>query len=339
MTVRQSVAVRAEAAVGDAGARRLAGLRRDVGRVAARFQHAVRRVGPWRDGLPHRRRPQGHEVLRPLRDRRRRRLLVRARLHLARAGRSKCARGPRTATARMRSASAARTTASVRRSAAPPTTASKHALDFLFGVTQVLNANAIVQSNLTYYTGHGYYTDPYKLGDSRPDHRRTFAWLTRYNQYLPRATRRCGSRTATSTIRSATDSNMLEVAWYQPLPHGFAVTPSLRYYTQSAAYFYYGPPLGNGFVPGQPYTADTRLAAFGALTPVDPLRARSSPTAGAPTCRSPTTSSGRAGGCSAPAARASFRCRRAGSRWGSRRRSDDHAEVVPPTSANSNTMF
>jgi len=59
---------------------------------------------------------------------------------------------------------------------------------------------------------------------------------------------------------------MVEVAWFQPLPAQFAVTPLVRYYTQSSAYFYYGPPLGNGFVPGQPYTTDNRLAAYGAIT-------------------------------------------------------------------------
>ena len=38
---------------------------------------------------------------------------------------------------------------------APPNT-----LDFLVGVTQALSATAIVQSNLTYSRGHGYYSDP-----------------------------------------------------------------------------------------------------------------------------------------------------------------------------------
>ena len=81
---------------------------------------------------------------------------------------------------------------------------SRDTLDFLFGVTQVLSANAIVQSNFTYATGHGYYSDPYKPGDRRPDHRRTFAWLTRYNQYVRRSTGRSGFSIASSTIRSAT---------------------------------------------------------------------------------------------------------------------------------------
>jgi len=142
----------------------------------------------------------------------------------------------------------------------------KDTLDFLFGITQVLNANAIVQSNLTYVTGHGYYSDPYKLGDVRPDHRRTLAWLTRLNQYVPAAdgTLKLAYRYIDDSFGD--DSNMFEAAWYQPLPNEFAVTPLIRYYTQSAADFYYGPPLGNGFVPGQPYTTDNRLAAYGAFT-------------------------------------------------------------------------
>jgi hypothetical protein len=40
----------------------------------------------------------------------------------------------------------------------------------------------------------------------------------------------------------------------------------VRYYTQRAAHFYRDPPFGSGFVPGEPYTADTRLSAFGAFT-------------------------------------------------------------------------
>ena len=142
----------------------------------------------------------------------------------------------------------------------------KDTLDFLLGVTQVVNANAIVQSNLTYSTGRGFYSDPYKLGDARPDHRRTFAWLTRLNQYLPApdATLKLSYRYVHDSFGD--HSHMVEAAWFQPLPAEFAVTPSLRYYTQNAADFYFGPPLGNGFVPGQPYTADTRLSAFGAVT-------------------------------------------------------------------------
>ena len=143
----------------------------------------------------------------------------------------------------------------------------KYVLDFLFGVTQVLSPTAIVQSNLTYSRGHGYFTDPYKLLDNRPDKRRITAWLTRYNQYSPSVdgTLQLSYRYIDDSFGA--DSNMVEAAWVQPLPRGWSVRPSLRYYTQKAAWFFYGPPIGTGFRPGQPYTADTRLSAFGAWTP------------------------------------------------------------------------
>ena len=50
-------------------------------------------------------------------------------------------------------------------------------------------------------------------------------------------------------------------------PTGWRVPPSLRYYTQSAADFYFDPPFPEGFVLARQYSADTRLSAFGALTP------------------------------------------------------------------------
>jgi hypothetical protein len=143
----------------------------------------------------------------------------------------------------------------------------KYVLDFLVGVTQVLSPTSIVQSNLTYSRGHGYFTDPYKLLDNRPDHRRIFAWLTRYHEHFPstQGTLQVAYRYLDDSFGA--DSHMLEAAWVQPLPYGFSVRPSLRYYSQDAAYFFYGPPIGNGFVRGEPYTADARLSAFGAWTP------------------------------------------------------------------------
>ena len=142
----------------------------------------------------------------------------------------------------------------------------RNTLDFLVGVTQALSANAILQSNLTYSSGHGYYSDPYKPLDHRPDQRRIFAWLTRYNQHLPDtdATLRLSYRYLHDSFGST--SNALEVAWFQPLPDGWSAAPNVRYYTQSAAYFYFNPPFPSGSVPGQFYTADTRLSAFGAFT-------------------------------------------------------------------------
>ena len=100
--------------------------------------------------------------------------------------------------------------------------APRNTLEFLVGITQALSPNAIVQSNLTYYTGHGYYSDPYKTLDTRPDRApRSLAWLTRYNQYFaePDATLKLGYRLLFDSFGST--SNMFEAAWVQALPSGF----------------------------------------------------------------------------------------------------------------------
>jgi len=143
----------------------------------------------------------------------------------------------------------------------------KHTLEFLAGITQNLTAQSFVQSNLTYSTGHGYYSDPYKLLDSRPDRRRILAWLTQYQRYFP------GSDAVMNlSYRYLHDSfgsvgNEVYASWRQALPAGFALTPSLRYNTQGAADFYHDPPFPTGFRFDEPYSADTRLASWGAFTP------------------------------------------------------------------------
>lgn len=142
---------------------------------------------------------------------------------------------------------------------------SRRTTDMLAGITQVLTARDIVQSNLTYSVGSGYYDDPYKAIDVRPDRRDQLAWLTRWNHYVPSvdATLRLSARYYRDTfgIRALT----LGAEWVQQVG-SWSVTPSLRYYAQSAADFYHGPPFPVGFVPGQVYSADQRLSAFGALT-------------------------------------------------------------------------
>jgi len=138
--------------------------------------------------------------------------------------------------------------------------------DYLAGITQVLSTTAVVESTVTWSDGRGYYSDPYKLLDTRPDHRRILAWLTRYNQYVPAldGTLRIAYRYLHDSFGDR--SHMLEASWVQPLPAGFTVTPSVRYLTQDAASFYRDPPFPQGFVPDALYTADTRLSAFGAIT-------------------------------------------------------------------------
>ena len=144
--------------------------------------------------------------------------------------------------------------------------APRNSLEYLVGITQALSPTAIVQSNLTYSYGHGYYDYPYKLLDTRPTERRIFAWLTRYNQYFAGqdAALRLSYRYLDDSWGG--NSSALAAAWVQAFANEWSVTPAVRYYTQGAAFFYHDPPAGSGFRLGEPYTMDTRLSAFGAFT-------------------------------------------------------------------------
>ena len=142
----------------------------------------------------------------------------------------------------------------------------------LFGVTQVLSKNDIVQMNFGYTHGHGYYTDPYKDPDIRPDNKNMFTVLTRWNHHFegPDGTTRLSYRYYSDNfgIRAHT----LDAEYVQPLPKGWTVTPLVRLHSQSAADFYLPVGSGNPFVSTPVpsgatwYSEDQRLSAFGALT-------------------------------------------------------------------------
>ncbi len=149
--------------------------------------------------------------------------------------------------------------------------------EFLLGVTQVVSPTAIVQSTLTSTRGEGWYNDPYKLtftfypsgppflmADTRPDHRDTWSWLTRYRQHFPEA-----HGTLQAEYRFYRDdwgirAHTIEMAWQHDLDERWSLRPALRYYTQDAADFY-SPviPVPHPAV----LSSDQRLGAFGGLSP------------------------------------------------------------------------
>jgi len=60
------------------------------------------------------------------------------------------------------------------------------------------------------------------------------------------------------------NSHTFELKWYQPLPFGLIVTPNIRYYSQSQAYFfapYFLEPRADGF-----YSSDFRLSSYGTIS-------------------------------------------------------------------------
>jgi len=147
----------------------------------------------------------------------------------------------------------------------------KRTNEVIVGVTQALSANDLVQVNVTYSNGEGYYSDPYKRNDHRPDRRKQAAGLVRWNHFFDKldATVRAGYRYYQDSFGIA--AHTFEAAWVQPVTGWLWLTPSMRYYTQSSADFYYDPVMDASvfprpLVPQQYTTTDQRMSAFGAYT-------------------------------------------------------------------------
>jgi hypothetical protein len=148
----------------------------------------------------------------------------------------------------------------------------KRVTDLMVGVTQVLTRRDIAQFNLGYSRGRGYFSDPYKFFDARPDKRNHATLFARWNHHFD-ATDGI-SRLSYRYYRNtwAVRSHTFGAEYIQPLGAGWKLTPSLRYYTQTEAKFYL--PTDPASVPGPTlpaawmteYSEDQRLSAFGAVT-------------------------------------------------------------------------
>ncbi|CAN7297965.1 DUF3570 domain-containing protein [Pseudoduganella sp. LjRoot289] len=152
----------------------------------------------------------------------------------------------------------------------------RQTVNVMLGVTQVLSPRDIAQLTLTRNHGHGYFSDPYKAFDNRPRERNQNTLLARWNHHHDGS-----GGTSRLSYRYYTDSfgiraHTLGAEYVQPLSQGWRVTPSVRYYSQRAASFYYDPVydarLGEPFPPGYVFggtrfsSADQRLSGFGAVT-------------------------------------------------------------------------
>jgi hypothetical protein len=152
------------------------------------------------------------------------------------------------------------------------TDASKQGLNVLLGVTQVLSTHDVAQLNLGHYSGHGYFSDPYKAYDQRPTQRSHQTVMGRWNHHFEstQSTTRMAYRYYTDSwgVRSHT----LDVELVQPLAHGWSVAPAVRVYSQTAADFYVNAETSPYPFPPIPpvnavhFSEDQRVSAFGART-------------------------------------------------------------------------
>jgi Protein of unknown function (DUF3570) len=156
----------------------------------------------------------------------------------------------------------------------------KRTVEFLAGVTQVLTPKDIVQLNVTYSRGKGYFTDPYKTYDKRPDSRNSVVGLVRWNHYVEQFDASVRSSYRLYNDSFGVSSNTVGVDWVQSAGK-WTITPGVRYYTQRAAKFYFDgvadstgkydatgtQAIAQGYIgTGKIFSADQRLSAYGAIT-------------------------------------------------------------------------
>jgi len=173
-----------------------------------------------------------------------------------------------------------------------PAWAKKRTNDVIVGVTQLLNPQSSLTLNLAWGRQRGYLSDPYKLvqkdteivpglflpltfAENRPGRREKWIALTGFKRAFPRPR---GALDATYRLYHDTngvDSHTFDLAWFQNIGERLILRPSFRYYTQSAARFYYYRLDGTAIVPmrGPPrsdgpfYSSDYRLSAMHTFTP------------------------------------------------------------------------
>ncbi|MBC3874818.1 DUF3570 domain-containing protein [Undibacterium sp. LX15W] len=144
--------------------------------------------------------------------------------------------------------------------------------DVLFSVSQVLSTDDIVQFNVGFSHGTGYFSDPYKVFDQRPRERNNHTLTVRWNHHLESL-----SGSMRLSYRYYADNwnikaHTLSAEYGQPLTQGWTITPMLRLYSQTAAEFYVDAgPEDYPFPPNPPakaryFSEDHRVSAFGAFT-------------------------------------------------------------------------
>ncbi|MCX7086879.1 MAG: DUF3570 domain-containing protein [Methylococcales bacterium] len=155
---------------------------------------------------------------------------------------------------------------------------SKTSQQYLLGVSQVIDKDSIIQSNITFGYHNGYLADPYKkvyfTGDGdlagqnydvRPREKFQWAWLTQYVHHF----QALNSAALHTDYRFYTDdwginSHTVDLSWNQPIADGWQVIPRFRYYSQDRADFYQ--PVFDSAQAPDIYSSDYRLASFGSLS-------------------------------------------------------------------------
>lgn len=142
----------------------------------------------------------------------------------------------------------------------------RSSIELQAGVTQVLTPVDIAQISFTFSDGNGYYSDPYKPYDARPRDRSSQLVLMKWNHHFKELNLSSKASYRFYTDSFGVSSSTLGLELVKPLANGWTVTPSVRYFTQNKANFYFDPPFPNGQKNGSYYSTDQRLASVAGLT-------------------------------------------------------------------------
>ena len=128
---------------------------------------------------------------------------------------------------------------------------SRSIVDVLFGITQIIDRNTIVQFNYGFGSSRGYHNDPYKvvtivdditgdplnyLYESRPDSRTKHSLFWRTKHHFEKDMIDVSLRLMTDDW--GVTSETLDVRYRWSLSETSYIEPHIRYYTQGAADFY-----------------------------------------------------------------------------------------------------
>lgn len=159
----------------------------------------------------------------------------------------------------------------------------KKVLELVAGITQVLSQNDLAQISLRHSRGRGYFADQYKLYDARPSTRDGDSLLMRWNHHFAGWDSTLHSSYRYYRDNYGINAHTFEFDYVINLPQQWQLAPTLRYYSQTAADFYFDPVANDPFadadtvgapisvvygryVDGLPASMDQRLSAFGGLT-------------------------------------------------------------------------
>jgi hypothetical protein len=150
----------------------------------------------------------------------------------------------------------------------------KRSLRLNAGASYILNRVTVVQASVGYQDHSGFLSDPYKAAfiesiggtvfDSRPDGRRAHHVLARIRHFVEPLQGALHADYRYYRDDWKIHSHTVELTWHQTLPDYWRVSPGVRWYSQSQAFFYapfYAAPRTDGFA-----SSDYRLSPFGALS-------------------------------------------------------------------------